>query len=236
MGHRGPVRTWTPLKRSMLESSIWRESSDVCKLWVTLLLIADEPGRRGTVDIPLDLLAARARMTEEATTAALAVLMAPDPRSRTRSDEGRRLRLIEPGARDWGWALINWERHRVDSRTLSLSQTTEPDEVGSPGDETPTNSRNTPGGEVRGGEKKVRKKARSGFEPPTLEEWIGYGKEYDSGWPVRDIQSAFDHYVTVGWTVGERSKPMRDWRAAARNCASRWREKHPEAGAPKVQL
>ena len=47
----GPAPTWFPLRRQLLDSSVWEENPIVCKLWVTLLLVASEPGRRGTADI-----------------------------------------------------------------------------------------------------------------------------------------------------------------------------------------
>lgn len=107
---RGPAPSWFPLRRQILDSSVWEESAVVCKLWVTLLLIGSEPGRRGTADMTPRALAARACMTLEETTAALDVLMAPDPRSRSRNADGRRLELLDP-ARSWGWRLVNWEKY-----------------------------------------------------------------------------------------------------------------------------
>lgn len=109
----GPAPSWFPLRRQLLDSSVWEESPTVRVLWITLLLVASEPGRRGTVDVTLRSLAARACLSPEETRAALDVLMGPDPRSRTKAAEGRRVEALDP-SRDWGWRLVNWERYEKD--------------------------------------------------------------------------------------------------------------------------
>lgn len=117
---RGPAPTWIPLRRQLLDSSIWEENAVVCKLWVTLLIVGSEPGRRGTIDMTERALAARACMTIEEVSAALEVLMAPDPRSRSRVAAGRRLEPLESG-RTWGWRLVNWEAYE---RTMAAAGST----------------------------------------------------------------------------------------------------------------
>ena len=112
-GRRGPAPTWFPLRRQLLESSVWEEDPTVRVLWVALLLIASEPGRRGTVDMTLRCLAGRACLPLEDTSKALAVLTAPDPRSRTKTADGRRVQLLDT-ARDWGWRVVNWEAFERD--------------------------------------------------------------------------------------------------------------------------
>ncbi len=78
-------------------------------LFVTMLLIAHEPGRRGRIDMTLKALAARACLSPEDTKRALEVLMAPDPESRSREEEGRRVAPID-ASRPWGWRLVTWEK------------------------------------------------------------------------------------------------------------------------------
>lgn len=41
----------------------------------------------------------------------LTELMASDPRSRSRNDDGRRIELLDPG-RDWGWRIVNYLKYR----------------------------------------------------------------------------------------------------------------------------
>lgn len=101
---------WFPLRRQILDSSVWEEPLAVRVLWVTILLVASEPGRRGTVDMTLRLLAARAAMSPEEAKSALEILMAPDPQSRTHEHEGRRLLPLDPD-RSWGWRVANWDAY-----------------------------------------------------------------------------------------------------------------------------
>lgn len=117
---RGPAPTWFPIRRQILDSSIWEESPVTCKLWVTLLILGSEPGRRGVVDMTVRALAARACMSEEETLTALAVLLAPDVQSRSRVADGRRLLPLDPD-REWGWVIVNFEAFE---KTLSAAGST----------------------------------------------------------------------------------------------------------------
>lgn len=80
---------------------------------------------------------------------------------------------------------------------------------------------------------KLRKregKTRNGFLQPTFPDVLAYIKanpETFHGWHTDDITRAFNHYESVGWTIGQRSTPMKDWKAAFRNCYMTWKEKNP---------
>lgn len=67
------------------------------------------------------------------------------------------------------------------------------------------------------GQKLEYKKERAQLRP-TLSDWLAYAKEI--GWIGKDVQSAFDYYESNGWKVGGRA-PVKDWKAAARNCFRR---------------
>jgi hypothetical protein len=67
---------------------------------------------------------------------------------------------------------------------------------------------------------------------PTLSQWLDYAKTL--GWHGRDVQGAFDHYESVGWKVGGRS-PVKDWKAAARNCFRRSGGTQPAVVQPRPQ-
>lgn len=56
---------------------------------------------------------------------------------------------------------------------------------------------------------------------PSREEWIEYAKSIKD-WNVGDAERAFDYYESNGWKVGGRTA-VADWKACARNCASRSR-------------
>lgn len=215
MGRRGPARTWTPIRRALIESSIWGESPEVCKLWVTLLLIADEPGRAGDVDMPLEILAARARLPVPVTKRCLATLMAPDPDSRSRECEGRRVAPIDP-ARTWGWRLLNWERHRIAIPGSSVETA-----------ETPETFAEGKGGEGKG---------YVGGRSAPLETWLRYAKERYPWWPATDAESAHDYYGKVNWVVGKARVPVKDWRLCVKTCANRWLAEHPNVDPTRVIL
>lgn len=96
--------SYTKLSSSIVDSTIWDEDDTTRIVWVTMLAKAN---RRGIVLSSLPGLARCARKTVEETQAALEKLMGPDPHSRTREFEGRRIAEI-----DGGWLILNYEKHR----------------------------------------------------------------------------------------------------------------------------
>lgn len=110
---------FTQIRRQLLESSVWEDQNPwVRVLWVTILMIADEPGRDGTVDMTVRALAGRACMSEGDTAIALETLMAPDTKSRSKKEGGRRLTLLESD-RPWGWDVVNWPEYQADRKRFS---------------------------------------------------------------------------------------------------------------------
>jgi hypothetical protein len=96
--------SYVKLFGSILASTIWRESATTCKLWITMLALAD---RDGLVEGSVPGLADLARLDVKTCHEALAILLAPDPDSRTKTDEGRRIQEV-PG----GWLITNYEFYR----------------------------------------------------------------------------------------------------------------------------
>lgn len=95
--------TYTKLFSSITESTVWGESYSTRIVWVTMLAMADA---RGNVYGAVPGLARRANVTLEETEKALAAFLAPDPYSRTRDEDGRRIECI-----DGGWRLINHAKY-----------------------------------------------------------------------------------------------------------------------------
>lgn len=89
------VKLWA----SIVDSSVWKEPDRHRIVWVTMLTMAD---RHGFVGASVDGLARRANVPEEDVEAALASFLAPDPRSRNKDDDGRRIRVVPRG-----WHIIN---------------------------------------------------------------------------------------------------------------------------------
>ena len=98
------AETYTKLLSSLPDSSVWREPYHVRIVWVTMLAMSD---RDGYVWASVGGLADRARVSPEQCREALGVLSAPDPDSRSRDYEGRRIEEVERG-----WFLLNHGRFR----------------------------------------------------------------------------------------------------------------------------
>lgn len=73
-----------------------------------ILKLADQ---EGIVDMTPEAIAARTRMPIEMVKAGIAHLESPDPRSRTKDQEGRRLVRLDP-EREWGWLIVNYTKYR----------------------------------------------------------------------------------------------------------------------------
>jgi pyruvate/2-oxoglutarate dehydrogenase complex dihydrolipoamide acyltransferase (E2) component len=97
-------KAFTKLFASITDSSIWSEDDATRIIWITMLAMADWTGYVGA-SIPG--LAARSRKSIPEVEAALAKFKAPDPYSRTRDYEGRRVADV-----DGGWVLLTYEKHR----------------------------------------------------------------------------------------------------------------------------
>ena len=96
--------SFTKLFASIIHSTIWRESDDVRVVWITMLAMCDSEGYVGA---SLPGLADAARVSVERCRAALDLFMAPDPDSRCKEQDGRRVETAERG-----WRVLNYEKHR----------------------------------------------------------------------------------------------------------------------------
>jgi hypothetical protein len=101
---------YTKLFGSLITSTIWREDKDTKIVWVTMLAMANIAGQ---VEGTIPGLAAMANLTIPECEAALKKLMSPDPYSRTKDKEGRRIEEI-----DGGWVLINHAKYREKINTF----------------------------------------------------------------------------------------------------------------------
>lgn len=96
--------SWTPLFSDIVDSSIWGESKETRLVWVTLLAKKDKDGYVG-MSVPG--LARAAVVTLAEAQAALKVLCGPDPLSRSKEHEGRRIQEVEGG-----WVVLNHFKYR----------------------------------------------------------------------------------------------------------------------------
>ena len=95
---------YTKLFSSIVTSTIWRESDHVRLVWVTMLALADQ---HGVIEASVPGLADMARVSRSLCEDALRVLSSPDPDSRTKDADGRRIEEC-----DGGWKLINHRKYR----------------------------------------------------------------------------------------------------------------------------
>jgi len=105
---------FTAVFSRILDSSLRQEEAETRWLFLTMLIIGDEAGD-GTVDMPVEALAARAALSEDSTRRGLEALLAPDPESNSRKEEGRRLVHLRDGeiGIGRGWIIVNWPRYRA---------------------------------------------------------------------------------------------------------------------------
>lgn len=95
---------YTKLFASIITSTIWMEPDQTRIVWITMLAAAD---KNGEVQGSIPGLARIAGVPIEAAREAVAKFLAPDPDSRTKDDEGRRIEVI-----DGGWRLLNHRKYR----------------------------------------------------------------------------------------------------------------------------
>jgi len=99
-----PMAGFSKLWSMIVNSTIWREDMHVKIVWITMLAMAD---RDGYVTSSLPGLADVARVPLDQTIDALTKLSSPDPYSRTKDYEGRRIEEVEGG-----WRILNYIKYR----------------------------------------------------------------------------------------------------------------------------
>lgn len=95
---------YTKLHSTILLSSVWCESHTTRIVWIAMMALADQDG---IVSASVPGLAGAAKVTLAECTEALALFLAPDPHSRTKDNEGRRVAEV-----DGGWHLLTHGKHR----------------------------------------------------------------------------------------------------------------------------
>jgi len=95
---------YTKLFNEIIASTIWAEPNPTRILWITLLALR---GRDHVIEASIPGLAHYARISEKECLEAIETLSSPDPYSRSKEDDGRRIRAV-----DGGFFLINGEKYR----------------------------------------------------------------------------------------------------------------------------
>jgi hypothetical protein len=97
--------SWNPLHDSLLSSSVLAEGPDVVAVWALLIASAD---RNGTSELTVPFVASVLRIEDERVEEAFRVLSSPDPKSRNKEAEGRRIVPLNDG----GWLLVSHGKYR----------------------------------------------------------------------------------------------------------------------------
>lgn len=98
---------YAKLFSSILASTVWDTTPPIRVVWIAMLAMAD---RDGVVEASIPGLAKMAGVERGDCERALALFLAPDPDSRSKEHEGRRIREV-----DGGWLLLNYEKYRDKS-------------------------------------------------------------------------------------------------------------------------
>lgn len=85
-------------------------------VWVTLLPLCD---KHGHIDLSYHAICALTGWPIELLRQGIADLMQPDPDSRSNAEEGRRLALLDPQNRNWGWRVVNHSLYREKARKMA---------------------------------------------------------------------------------------------------------------------
>ncbi len=99
---------FTKVFQSIHDSSIMEEELMTRLVFYDLLAEADENGH---IDMTLPALARRCNLPTDAVENAIHALSSPDPMSKSKTEDGRRIVPIE-NERPWGWRLVNHAKYR----------------------------------------------------------------------------------------------------------------------------
>jgi hypothetical protein len=106
------VSGYTPVFDSVFRGTLFGRWPTL-PVWLTILPMAD---KNGHIDMTYQAISAASGWPIELLKQAIAELMSPDPESRSTESEGRRLELIDPANRQWGWRVVNHRSYREKAR------------------------------------------------------------------------------------------------------------------------
>lgn len=214
---------YTKLFGSLVSSSIWGASDTTRIVWITMLAMSDQ---HGEVSASLVGLARLAGVSIESTQRAIDEFTSPDPYSRTKDHEGRRIEATASG-----WRLLNYSAYRMRLSRETLREQTalrvarhrarQADVTHGNADVTHGNADVTHGNACNDKQKQKQKQKHVTLSIPSLEELAAYAAEI--GMSADEAGSMHDFYSSKGWKVG--SATMKDWRAAARGWHRRSQER-----------
>lgn len=110
------MSNYAKLFSSILDSTVWETPLHVRVVWIAMMAMKD---RRGVVEASVPGLAKRAGVTREQAEEALSCFLSPDPDSRSKEFEGRRIEEV-----DGGWILLNHSKYRDKQSIADIREKT----------------------------------------------------------------------------------------------------------------
>jgi hypothetical protein len=101
----GDLMPWTPLDDGLLTSTLLKEGPTVVAIWALLLSMTD---RYGVSKLQPSAAASLLRISDLDAEAAFKTLSSPDPGSRNKAEEGRRIKRTEDGY----WEVVSYHKYQ----------------------------------------------------------------------------------------------------------------------------
>jgi uncharacterized phage protein (TIGR02220 family) len=98
---------------SIVFKSIWAEDSDTCKVWITMLAMADSDG---LLSAAVTGISSVSKVSLENTQKAIAIFLAPDKLSTNTDHEGRRIERVNEGYRILNYGVYRQKDHTAAAR------------------------------------------------------------------------------------------------------------------------
>jgi hypothetical protein len=213
------VSGYTKLFSSIITSTIWSEPKETKILWITMLAAANKDG---IVEGSVPGLACIARLSTDETARALLALESPDEWSRTKTNQGKRIKTIEGG-----WQLLNHSKYRAlmsaEDRREYLRKKQAEHRAKIPVKKRQQMSTNVTSTSTRSthseADTEALKTERSPSAPralPSLSEWVTECRSKHPDWPKADCAAAWRHYESQEWKRGK--TPIVKWRMCVETC------------------
>lgn len=108
---------YAPLFDSIATGTLYGRWPDI-GVWPLLLALSD---KNGVLDVTAEYLAGVTGLPIDDVLACMNRFCQPDPKSRTKTENGARLTFIDAD-RDWGWVIVNKGKYREKARLLGKAE------------------------------------------------------------------------------------------------------------------
>lgn len=189
-----------------------------------LIVLADQDG---VIDMTSIALHRRTTIPLDIIEKGLNALQEPDPISRSKDEDGRRIVLLDE-ERGWGWVIVNYSYYRdlakeADRREKNKeSQRKSREQRHHPSSTVTSSHKSSAQNEHKDVNKdldtntKIKTKSDKRFVKPSVEEINTYCRERKN---AIDAEQFFNHYETNGWMRGK--TPIKNWKA----CVITWEKR-----------